>query len=67
MANRTDAKISRCATCQFWTGERKIVANGRLVETPLNEYTKCNVGKGNHLGHVHGLGCKAYKRWVELP
>jgi len=67
MANNTPSNRQMCTTCQFWTGERKIVQNGRIVETPLNEYKPCNAGKGSRLGFGHGSSCKDYRRWVDLP
>lgn len=67
MANNIPSNRQCCVTCQFWTGERKIVQNGRIVEVPLNEYKPCNAGKGTHLGYGHGGSCKEFRRWVNLP
>ena len=67
MANNNLSNRQCCATCQFWTGERKITQGGRIVETPLNEYVPCNAGKGSRLGAAHGNTCKSYRRWIDLP
>ncbi|MBR6470834.1 MAG: hypothetical protein IKS83_03475 [Victivallales bacterium] len=67
MSNITQCNRQCCFTCQFWTGERRIIQNGRLVETPSNEFKPCNAGKGARLGVGHGCSCKEYRRWVNLP
>ena len=67
MANNWPANRQGCGTCQFWTGERKIIQGGRIVQVPDNEYRPCNAGKGSRMGYMHGVVCKEYKRWVDLP
>ena len=68
MATNVQSNRQVCATCQFWTGERRIIQSGRIVETPTNEHKPCTAGKGNYMGAINGgPSCKSYRRWVELP
>ncbi len=57
----------KCATCEFWDGERKASRFGDMVEYKSEEDTGiCN--KGGSKGEIRNVmdSCNEWKRWRSL-
>lgn len=60
-----------CATCEFWTGERKIEGNSRPTRViPQSGKANCQMGTSKTVGVsacVYRNPATRYKKWHLLP
>lgn len=61
----TNAENRRCATCQFWQGEREVhFVTRTMVQVRYGRMAHCTAWRQDRPGTNI---CNRYKRWVELP
>ncbi len=61
------SSIKRCATCTYWSGERKPNAGRNLVETSDSmELAECIGGKMNRRKFNRNGMCDGWEKWGSL-
>ena len=60
-------KQEKCATCDYWCGNRQVDKFGKHVEVDQYERADCNNRKAsNRSKSAANQECKAYEKWKVL-
>ena len=63
------SSIKKCATCDYWIGERELINWGRQVKFETNDMGSCNEPKSasRHLDNKQAqFSCPKWKKWGPL-
>ena len=58
-------ELKRCATCQYWDGERMITGNKHVKIQ--NDLIKGNCAKKRRAMQGNQIGCTDFAKWDRLP
>lgn len=60
----TTSAVKKCATCEFFIGEKGVISGGRGVQHILNGYGTCSLQRNKQV-QVNAV-CNKYQKWSAL-